>query len=415
MPQRDAGGAVEKWIGVCVDIHERREMEAQRDRLLVASEQARKEAETASRAKDEFLAMLGHELRNPLGAVHNALLASRLDPSSRERGLEIAWRQVEQLRRLVDDLLDVARVSEGKIPIRSERVRLAAVIEQALDATRPVFEAHGHRPPTVLLPPEAVDVLGDPARLQQVVANLLNNAAKFTPAGGAIEIALERRGSDAAVRVRDAGIGIPADLLGRVFDPFVQGESGLDRAQGGLGIGLTLVRRIVELHGGSVEAKSEGPGRGTELVVRIPAQPPTELAESAEPVAALEPRSAIRALIVEDNVDAAEALATLLRLLGHEVEVRYDGASGLEAARRNPPDLVLLDIGLPGMDGYEVASRLRAEPATKGIRIVALSGYGRHQDRSRSLEAGFDGHLVKPIDLETLRSVLSRPVAATLH
>ncbi|MGH7804075.1 MAG: MASE1 domain-containing protein, partial [Candidatus Binatia bacterium] len=232
VPQRDAAGAIEKWIGVCVDIHERREIEAERDRLLTASERARKEAETASRAKDEFLAMLGHELRNPLGAVHNALLASRLDPSSRERGLEIAWRQVEQLTRLVDDLLDIARVSEGKIPIRSERVRLAAVIEQALDATRPIFEAHGHRAPTVVLPPEAVDVVGDSARLQQVVANILGNAAKFTPSGRSIEIALERRGSAAIVRVRDAGIGIPRDLLGRVFDPFVQGETGLDRAQG---------------------------------------------------------------------------------------------------------------------------------------------------------------------------------------
>lgn len=367
-----------------------------------AAEQA---LQDAAQRKDEFLAMLAHELRNPLAPIRNAVqILRRLGPA----GAQLQWardvidRQVGHLARLVDDLLDVSRLLRGKITLRKESLDLATVIQHAVESSRPLIEARRHTL-TVSLPPQPLQLEGDLTRLAQVFSNLLNNAAKYTEEGGRIELVVEADDKEARIRVRDTGVGIPTTLLPQVFDLFTQAERTLDRTQGGLGIGLTIVKNLVELHGGSVEAYSEGPGRGSEFRVRLPlsgALPNSQMA----PVAASAPATAqkLRILVVDDNVDVAESVAVLLGLEGHQTRTAYTGAAALALAAAFQPQVVLLDLGLPGMDGYEVARRLRAEPATAKARIIALTGYGQPADRERTRLNGFDQHLVKPVEPELL-------------
>jgi signal transduction histidine kinase/CheY-like chemotaxis protein len=382
-----------------------------------AAENARlyDEVREADRRKDEFLAMLAHELRNPLAPVRNALQIMKSfkgDEVVLEQARQMAERQVHHLTRLVDDLMDVSRITRGKIRLRKRSVELATVLAGAVETSRPLIEARRHEL-TVALPSEIVRLDADPTRLGQVLTNLLNNAAKYTDEGGKIELTARREGGEVAIAIRDNGVGIPAEMLPKVFDLFTQVDRSLDRAQGGLGIGLTLVRRLVEMHDGSVRAFSSGPGRGSEFVVRLPIaeeMPALAPADSGEEdkISVGPPRR--RILVVDDNVDAARSLAWLLQYLGQEVYLAHDGVTALEAARAHVPEIVLLDIGLPRIDGYEVARRLRRDESLEGVLLVAMTGYGQEEDRRRAYEAGFDRHLIKPIDPDGLAELLSLPV-----
>jgi CheY-like chemotaxis protein/two-component sensor histidine kinase len=355
--------------------------------------------------------MLAHELRNPLAPIRNAVEILRMldipDPN-------ICWandviaRQVEQLVRLVDDLLDISRITGGKIQLRREPVDVAVAVARAVETSRPLMDARRHEL-TVTLPPHPLRVDADLVRLAQVLANLLNNAAKYTEEGGRIALEVARAGDQAVFRVRDNGIGIAPEIISSVFDLFTQVDRSLHRSQGGLGVGLTLVRQLVEMHGGSVEAHSEGPNRGSEFVVRLPA-----LAEEPSSAGGGDPRRGEapdpvprRLLVIEDNPAVAESLMKLLSLGGHEVRVFPDGPSALEGLTGYRPEIVILDIGLPGMDGYEVAQAIRKRSGTDSIVLIALTGYGQDQDRRRSLEAGFDYHLTKPVDPPALFSLIS--------
>jgi signal transduction histidine kinase len=376
----------------------------------------------ADRRKDEFLAMLAHELRNPLAPIRNAVEVLKMigPPDARlQRAREMIDRQVKHLARLVDDLLDVSRITTGKVQLRTGPVDLAVVIARAVETSRPLIDSRRHEL-AVRLPPEALVVEADPIRLAQVVSNLLNNAAKYAEEGGHIELTVGAGRGEAVVRVRDDGMGIAADLLPRVFDLFTQGDRSLARSEGGLGIGLTLVRSLVELHGGRVEGHSEGPGRGSEFVVRLPLKQLQmedcrskieKTIETASGASNRQPaigyRQSKRVLVVDDNADAAESLAMLLRAEGHEVRTAYDGPAALEAAAVIRPEAVLLDIGLPRMDGYEVARRLRRDVGLKEALLVAVTGYGQEEDRRRVEQAGFDAYLVKPADLAALRELLA--------
>jgi signal transduction histidine kinase len=381
---------------------------AERKRLEEELRRRVEELAAADRTKDEFLAMLAHELRNPLAAIANAgYLLDRKGESDVRSGemLAVIGRQIRHLSRLVDDLLDVSRFNRGRIELRQEPVELRRAVEGAAETARPLIEQRRHAL-TVDLPVEPLWIEADLTRIEQIFANLLHNAAKFTEPGGRISLAAERQGSEVLLRVRDTGVGIAPELLPRIFDLFVQEERSLARSQGGLGIGLTLVRSLVERHGGTIEAASDGPGRGSELRVRLPLIPaPLEGPSHPEEVPGDEGRPA-RVLLVEDNLDAAEALGELLRVWGHPVALAHDGLSALQAARETRPEIVLLDIGLPGMDGYEVAQRLRGTAELEGVKLIALTGYGQEADRRLSSLAGFDHHLVKPVDLDRLRSLL---------
>jgi signal transduction histidine kinase/FixJ family two-component response regulator len=381
-----------------------------RDASMDALRGSVEELAAADRRKDEFLAMLAHELRNPLAAISNAgYVLDRLRSEDRRAAelVAVIARQIRHLSRLVDDLLDVSRFTRGKIELRMARVELRPIVEGAVETARPLIERLRHEL-KVDLPAEPLWLQADATRIEQVLANLLNNAAKFTDPGGRIELSARREGDDAVLRVRDNGAGIAPELLPTVFDLFVQDDRSLARSHGGLGIGLTLVRSLVAKHGGTVEARSEGLGHGSELTVRLPLipAPETRAHDAGEPATAAGARRPSRILLVEDNVDAAEALAELLRLWGHEVEVAHDGATAVPFARLHRPDVVLLDIGLPGMDGYQVAGALRALPDLAGTLLIALTGYGQPSDRQRSLAAGFDHHLVKPVDLEDLQRLV---------
>jgi PAS domain S-box-containing protein len=400
-PVRGDAGEL-RWVGaVVLDVTERKRLMAE---LRGRAEQL---AEN-DRRKDEFLAMLSHELRNPLAPIRNAVHVLQEFEGRPESGQarDVIARQVTHLARLVDDLLDVSRITRGKIALRPETVGLAEVVARGVETTLPLIEARGHVL-TVDVSNDVPPLHADPTRLGQVVANLLNNAAKYTDEGGRITVRAGREGSEAVVRVRDTGAGIPPDVLPRVFDLFAQAERTLDRAQGGLGIGLTLVKSLVEQHGGRVEAFSEGPGRGSEFVVRLPlaaSQPPPDAANAPSQAVSASLR---RILVVDDSADAADTLAMVLSLRGYDVRVARDGPAALSAAQEFHPELVLLDIGLPGMDGYAVARALRAGPAEGRVRLVALTGYGRDEDRRRSAEAGFDDHLVKPIAPDELFQLLA--------
>jgi PAS domain S-box-containing protein len=391
------------YCGILRDVTERLQLE--RTRL-----QAEAIADL-SRRKDEFLAMLSHELRNPLAPILNALhmlqLKENEDPIQRQ-ARAIIERQVGHLTRIVDDLLEVSRITTGSFRLRRESGDLRGVVERAADASRPSVVQRRHELSTTL-PSEPIWVYGDPTRLEQVVVNLVVNAAKYTDEGGRISISLAREGDEAVLRVRDTGVGIAPELLPRIFDLFTQAERSLDRSQGGLGVGLTVVRRIVEMHGGRVEARSDGVGRGSEFVVRLPtAEAPAGAAATARsPKAQASPDDRRRVLVVDDNRDAADTTAILLRRAGHEVRVAYDGPAGLGAALAWRPDVVVLDLGLPEMDGYEVARRIRSE-GVNGMRLVAVSGYGQEIDRRRSREAGFDAHLVKPVEPSRLADAVKR-------
>ena len=360
------------------------------------------------RRKDEFLAMLGHELRNPLAPVTTALQIMRIhenEPGRVARSREIVERQIEHMTRLIDDLLDVSRITRGKIELREQPLLLSAVIERAIESARPLIDERGHRV-ALDLPTEPVTFLADPARLAQVFANLLNNAAKYTDVGGRIWLRARVEGSAIVVGVKDDGPGLTRELRKHAFDLFMQGPQTRARARGGLGIGLTLVRRLVELHGGTVEALSEGPGKGTEFVVRLPLRLPP-VADGAPPIAAIAaagPRR--RILVVDDNVDAAEALGELLRDFGHEVATAHDGPQALDNARLHRPEIVLLDISMPEMDGYEVARRIRGELGLGDALLIALTGYGEDRHRRLAREAGFDQHVTKPVDASKLEELL---------
>jgi PAS domain S-box-containing protein len=374
---------------------------------------ARRELEVASARKDELLSMLAHELRNPLAAITIAVdvMRRRLsDDPSLAPVRDAAARQIALMKRLLDDLLDVARITRGTIALEANTLDLTATIEEAVQASAPLVQAHGHEL-RVALPQERIALEGDADRLVQVVSNLLENAAKFTPPGGQIGLLARRAAGGVEIRVRDTGVGMAPGLLPHVFDPFTQAEQPLDRRPGGLGIGLTVVKRLVELHGGRVEAHSAGPNQGSELVVWLPAAPPAPAEASAEPDPSTQEELGRRVLVVEDNRDVAEMLGAVLELEGHAVHIVYDGLAAVEAALQHRPDVVLLDIGLPGIDGYEVARRLRQQ-LTPPPRLIALTGYGRESDRQKAEDAGFDAHLLKPADTEQLRRALESDAGA---
>ena len=361
------------------------------------------------RSKDEFLAMLGHELRNPLAPVSAALEVMRLcadDPQRIANAREVVERQIVHLTRLVDDLLDVSRITRGKIELRRESVALTSLVERAVEVVRPLIDQRGHRL-SLELPEVPVVFRGDHSRLEQVLANLLGNAAKYTDVGGRISLRAFVEGDRLVFSVRDNGEGLVPELRDRVFDLFVQGPDTRSMARGGLGLGLTLVRQLVQLHGGTIGAFSDGPGRGSEFVVRIPYVPAPQAPISLRATAPDAPMPQRRILVVDDNVDAAEAIAELLREYGHNVRTAHGAGSGINEALRMRPEIVLLDISMPDADGYEVARRLRAELA--GTTLIALTGFGEGRHRERSREAGFDHHLTKPVDMRELQKLLSRP------
>jgi signal transduction histidine kinase/CheY-like chemotaxis protein len=374
-------------------------------RLYAEAEAARQQAERANRTKDEFMAMLGHELRNPLAPITTALeLMARRNPGANVDERRVIGRQVTHLSRLIDDLMDVSRITQGKIQLRREPVDMKAVVANAVELTRPIFEKRAH-PLEVRLPGRRALVVGDAVRLTQVLCNLLVNAGKFTPPDGRVALELSCDEDWVEARVEDTGCGITPDLLPHVFDLFVQGEQAIDRQAGGLGLGLAIVRTLVEMHGGRVEAASAGPGRGSVFSVRLPAGDETP---AASPEANDAPTGSVsgRILVVDDNADAAETLAELLRMCGYDVQCAGNGEAAMEQLARFSPQLALLDIGLPGIDGYQLAGMVRRHPAGAGVKLVALTGYGGSNDRARALESGFDEHLVKPVTAERLLKML---------
>ncbi|MBQ5939806.1 response regulator [Massilia sp. AB1] len=378
------------------------------NRRLVREMEERRDAERKSHAKDEFLAMLGHELRNPLSAISSASALIGLPGASGEtvgRAKQIIQRQSQHLSRIVDDLLDLSRAMSGKILLSRQPTDLANLVASCLETFRATGRTAGYRI-AVDLSPGWVD--GDPTRLEQIVSNLLDNALKYTPSGGSIDIGLGREGEDVVLSVRDSGVGIPSELLPHVFDVFVQGAISIDRSQGGLGIGLSLVRRLIELHGGSVSADSSGAGNGSTFVIRLPRTEPV-LQSAPQEDARNDGAGKPSVLLIEDNEDGREMMATMLAAHGYPVFQAGDGLAGVAAATAHRPEAALVDIGLPGIDGYEVARRLRADPATQSIKLIALTGYGLAEDQRRVFEAGFDLHLVKPVNIDRLLEALNLP------
>ena len=395
-PTSDASRRIDGWVAVVNDIHER--------------VQIQKTLQEADRRKDEFLAILAHELRNPLAPVRTAVaLLGRIASGDREvqELREMIDRQVTQMARLLDDLMDISRITSGKINIRKERVTLNTVVNTALESSRPHIEAQGHKL-TITMPGEPIYLDADLTRLAQVFSNLLNNAAKYTERGGHIWLRACREGENAVVSVRDSGIGIPGAMLPHIFDMFVQVNATEERTHGGLGIGLTLVQRLVEIHGGRVAARSEGPGKGSEFVVSLPALsvqseslPQTTITDSAWDVG---PRH--RILIADDNLDSASLLKRLLGMMGHEVRIAHDGLEALEIAKAFMPHAALLDIGMPKLNGYDLARKIRSHPGTKATLLVAMTGWGQDEDKRQAREAGFDHHLTKPMDVSTIEKLL---------
>lgn len=372
------------------------------------AEQALREAD---RLKDEFVAMLAHELRNPLAPIRNAVQVLRqlglTDPELKWTR-EVIGRQVVQMSRLLDDLLDISRITRGTIVLKKTAVEISTVIDRAVETSLPLIKSRRHKL-TVDLPQEPVQVEGDLTRLVQVIANLLNNAAKYTDAGGCIDLIIESSADEVLIRVRDNGMGIPVELLPNIFELFTQGSRSLDRSQGGLGLGLALVRRLIEMHGGRVLAQSAGSGSGAEFIVHLPrmAAAPTHEGSGSAGGESASSLAGVRVLVVDDNVDSAESMALLLSLDGHDVRTAFDGPGALAVAAEFQPEAVLLDIGLPGMDGYEVAKQMRGLPGLQKALMIAVTGYGQADDRARSKAAGFDHHLVKPVDPEILSALLA--------
>jgi PAS domain S-box-containing protein len=402
---RDEAGRPARSIASIQDVSHRKRIEEERAALLAEAQVARLEAEAQSRAKDEWIAALGHEIRNPLAAIRSAVAVMRnprLGSEATGRLHDIVDRQLHHLTRLLDDLLDVARLVSGKIVLRRQPVSLLEIVERAVQTVRRTRAAGAHEI-GVRGAPVVVD--GDPTRLEQIIDNLLDNAVKYTPSGGRIEVDVARAGDAAVLRVRDTGVGMTPEVLHRIFTPFVQAERELDRSEGGLGLGLALVRRLAELHGGTVRASSPGPGLGSEFTVTLPAveRPP---APPAAPDAVPRPGRSRHVLLLEDNEDARDSLQLLLEQWGHRVEVASSGGEGLERIRAARPEIALIDIGLPGLDGYAVARAVRALPGGDRIVLVALTGYGQPQDERRAREAGFDAFLIKPAETADLLGVL---------
>jgi signal transduction histidine kinase/DNA-binding response OmpR family regulator len=386
--------------------------EALASRASMALENANlyKGLERADRQKNEFLSMLAHELRNPLAPIRTAVDVLRLKGEGHpeiEWAREIISRQTSHLVRLVDDLLDVSRITGGKIRLDLEVLDAAAVVSAAVETSRPLIEESGHQM-SASLPEEPLWVRCDRVRLAQVLSNLLNNAAKYTQPGGLIRLEVDRSELHAVFRVSDNGIGISAEMLPKVFDLFSQSERSIDRSQGGLGVGLTVVKRLVEMHGGRVEVASNGPGTGSEFTVRLPVleAPPDGCVVTDSPSENRSPEAPLRVLVVDDNADAAESLAWLLKHRNHKVRTAHDGRRAVQLAQEFRPQVVVLDLGLPELDGYEVARQLRKSEATRGALLIALSGYGQQEHRRRSSEAGFDYHFVKPLDFAALQRIL---------
>lgn len=375
------------------------------------------ELEAAHRRKDDFLAILAHELRNPLAPIRNALHLLGMPAVSGEVAAEaraMIDRQVENLTRLVDELLDVSRISTGKIQLRKTQLDLASVLQRAAQASRPLMDARQHIL-SVESPSEPLWVEGDSTRLEQILVNLLNNAAKYTELGGQVWLTARRQDRDVLISIRDSGIGIEPELLPRVFDLFTQADHSLHRTQGGLGIGLTLVRSLVELHGGKITAHSDGLGKGSEFTVRLPlVRKPCVTDKQTDTTVPGQKGRGLRAILVDDNVDAGESLGQLLRLYGHEVLVSYSGAIALESFPKFQPDVVLLDIGLPDIDGYQVAQRIRDLPGGGKVKLIAVTGYGHEEHRRRAAAAGFDHHLVKPVNPVELQDLLSNSTRAEI-
>jgi CheY-like chemotaxis protein len=401
-----------------VDITERKRLAAERLALLESAQAARAEAEAASRAKDEFLAMLGHELRNPLAPILTALELMRAQTSEVPHERQIIERQVKHVVALVDDLLDVSRIMQGKIELGRRPVELAPIVARAVELASPLIEGREHRL-EIDVPATGLRLAADETRIAQVLSNLLVNAAKYTERRGIISVRATRDGGDIVIRIRDNGLGIPPDILPHLFERFVQGRRTIDRAEGGLGLGLAIVSSLVALHGGTVGVTSGGVGQGSEFEVRLPGL----TAETEPRTAACEPSALVtergaapcRVLAVDDNIDAADLLAEALERLGHVIRVAYDGPTALAIAAELPPEIAVLDIGLPVMDGFELARRLRQATApSAALRLIALTGYGQASDRRRSTEAGFDAHLIKPVDLgvlaRTIRQLTELPV-----
>jgi PAS domain S-box-containing protein len=410
---RDATGELRGFAKVTRDLTERKGAEdravllAAEQAARVVSERLRSEAEAANRAKDEFLAMLSHELRNPLAPMVTALALMKLrapDVGQQER--EVIERQVRHLTLLIEDLLDISRITQGKVSLHRSRTRLDAAVTRAIELAEPILEQRRQHLELDLASDLEVD--GDPERLAQVFTNLLANAAKYTPDGGRITVRGARDGDDQIVTVTDDGEGISAELLPRVFDLFTQATQSLDRSRGGLGLGLAIARGLVTLHGGTVTAASEGPGRGSTFTVRLPAARPDAARTGDTPAARAGKRAAgaRRILIVDDNGDAATMLGAFFHALGHEVEIAHDGPRALDIASKFAPQIGFLDIGLPLMDGYELARLLRATPGLDSVFLVAITGYGRDKDRARALAAGFQEHFVKPVDVGLLRQLV---------
>ena len=398
-PVRDARERIVRLAGIVNDISERKA----NDMVL----------RDADRRKDEFLAMLAHELRNPLAPIRNAI--ELLDPSRSpspenfDAMRAVIGRQVKHLSRLVDDLLDVARITQGKITLRQEIVGLAAAIEAAIETANPTLSKKGHTLKTSM-PDEPLFIVGDGVRIAQVLGNILSNAAKYTPQGGDILIAVRELDDDVQISVRDNGVGMTAETIPHIFDLFVQSENSLERSEGGLGIGLPLARTLVELHGGQIEAFSNGPGQGSEFVVRLPL---TRLSQAVQPIVSTPvaaPQAAgpaLRLLLVDDSVDAATAMSLVLESDGYEVRVAHEAGHALEIADAFRPEIVLLDLGLPGMDGFQLAQEMRKRAATANALLIAVTGYGQAADRLRTQEAGFDHHLVKPVSSEEIQRVIA--------
>jgi two-component system CheB/CheR fusion protein len=395
---RDEHGAPNRMVGAIVDITDRRSAET--------------ELRDANQRKDEFLATLAHELRNPLAPIRNAVQVLR----ARDPGVkDVQWardvidRQTDRMARLVDDLLDVSRITRGKLELRKERLELRAVLDDAVEAARPLIDQAGLTL-RVDVPDEVIVLDADRARLSQAVTNLLNNAAKFTPRGGEVWLSADREPERASIHVRDSGIGIDDQVLPHVFDMFVQGEKSIEQSHGGIGIGLTLVRRLVELHGGEVEAHSKGPGSGSEFVIRLPVAPGDSVGkETKHPGEEVRQNGdGRRVLVVDDNRDSADSMAIFLRLIGHEVATAHDGIAAIAKCNEFKPDLVLLDIGLPGLNGYDVARKIREQHGDRVI-LIAMTGWGQDEDRRRAHEAGFNHHLTKPVDFNVLNTVLGAP------
>jgi CheY-like chemotaxis protein len=393
IPRFGEDGELVGYVGATVDITERRNAE--------------EELRVASRQKDEFLAMLAHELRNPLAPIRNVseLLALRYagDPHAAEP-IAMLRRQSEHLASLLDDLLDVTRIAQGRVALKQEALEIGAVVGQAIETVGPLAQAKSQ---LVRLERDGspLYVSGDRMRLVQSLTNVLQNAVKFTQTGGEIVVSVRDAGSDLEIAVRDNGAGIAAELVPRVFDLFVQSEHTADRSQGGLGIGLSVVKQLVEMHGGAVRVASDGPGRGTTVTIRLP-RIDVPAVEQRTPSAAGRAR---RVLVVDDSTDAADSLAMLLELEGHDVATAYSAAAALETAERLQPDVAFIDIGLPQMSGYEVARRLRASDRCRAIRLVALTGYGQPGDRDEARRAGFDHHLLKPADRASVGAILAQP------